>query len=1288
MMKRKILTTLSAAIVSSLFLSQTVAAAPYTRNITQGDVIITKEQCGDNCPGHKISGTTGTAGYSGTDNKIVVQSGNHKITLSDVKIDTSKVLNTCAFAINPGCAVDLTLEGNSSMKSADGWAGIYVPDKAVLNITKESTGSLSAVAGDSGAGIGGCKNDTAGISGAAGTINIYGGTIDAKGGKFGAGIGGSSEGGAGNITIDGEDVKVTATGGGTPDGGAAAGIGGGSLCDIKKNGGSLAINNGDVTAIGGKGGSKTASDIACSTLSSVYGKQVVIHAALDDKNLDKSQFNGIAWKNDKLCYVYGSAIIQAGQFTLEEGKVMVLGKGNSLTLPPDWSPYGIIAATPTAADTPDVPLEGGAIINGDIPTLQADGKLAGNFEGRVSLTKDDIVVMSSNYTGGDLLTKLVPLPEYRTVGEITKKIDLKGWTYLIDKDPKIKTIVNAKVYEVELCHPIHTNIKTTVTISPCPMDTQDNGAVKYTFDPSVNIYTGEALKPGLTLMYNNITLVPGTDYLVPPVYADNVDVGTAKVTVTGQRNFTGTKEIGFKIEPATIKDAIVTLAKPSVEYNGEQQDPGITVKLGEDENPLNAATEYDVKFLKAGTNTEAVPKDAGKYKIQINGKGNYTGTVEADFEIKPIELAVTNVTAESEKKIFDGTADIKIINVNLDMTGVLPVDADQVSAPASREKPLDAKLDGSAKGIYTTANFEAKPCIGTRGHNYLMVPAQGKATLNPAVTIVEQQGPAVSEIKITYEESPNYLGAKFRCTVNAQPEGVVYEYSMDSENAWQGSNMFDNIVPGSHHTFYVRAKAVPPNVGAGDTKPAEFTFEKLQKDQPGEFSFEYVRNTGEASFTATIPYIEGAVYAFSEEDQEDLPLSSYTTSRTKTDCKPNTDYTAYVKYLGNDIYQDSLPAKFTKTAPPLKVERPLIKPDSIEDKWFLSEKEVTITCGTEGAKIYYTIDGKNPSTEDGKMPSTTSKEYTGPFKVYDTTKVSAVAFYDGMDSSPLAEFTYQKAGDKELGTMVEKELGTDKFVYTEELTEAGFGTSEADKSIEQEMTLKLNEMGYNWNCIAFYEVKLKIGVKDKNGEVKKWEDATIENFPIKGGKGNLVVQMDCPEGTTTATHDFAVCHMFSQSAERLGVTKEMVGTMETPKVTEKDGKLQFTLTSTSPLAIAWKETKGANNNNNNNNNPSDPNADPNAAGKDGQNDPNNGDVLAGNDGTDGTNGGSVDLTGTDGTGGNGANGTAGGNDANGGKDLKSMLAPITGDSAEIVVWAVLLAGAIIAVIVAVKKRKR
>lgn len=63
-----------------------------------------------------------------------------------------------------------------------------------------------------------------------------------------------------------------------------------------------------------------------------------------------------------------------------------------------------------------------------------------------------------------------------------------------------------------------------------------------------------------------------------------------------------------------------------------------------------------------------------------------------------------------------------------------------------------------------------------------------------------------------------------------------------------------------------------------------------------------------------------------------------------------------------------------------------------------SGTEVTITCGTEGAKIYYTTDGTEPTAS--------STEYTAAISVTATVTLKAIAIKSGMNKSAVASTSY------------------------------------------------------------------------------------------------------------------------------------------------------------------------------------------------------------------------------------------------------------------------------------------
>ena len=151
------------------------------------------------------------------------------------------------------------------------------------------------------------------------------------------------------------------------------------------------------------------------------------------------------------------------------------------------------------------------------------------------------------------------------------------------------------------------------------------------------IATGEALKPALTIKNGDYTLVEGTDYSAE--YSDNVEVGTAKVAITGLGGYAGTEtEATFEIKNDFSKATIAAIAAKT--YTGKALTPAVTVKIGT--TTLKANTDYTVAY-KNNTN-------AGKATVTVTPAGSYSGAAKtATFKINKanVKAKITKITGKN-----------------------------------------------------------------------------------------------------------------------------------------------------------------------------------------------------------------------------------------------------------------------------------------------------------------------------------------------------------------------------------------------------------------------------------------------------------------------------------------------------------------------------------------------------------------------------------------------------------------------------------------------------------------
>ena len=134
-------------------------------------------------------------------------------------------------------------------------------------------------------------------------------------------------------------------------------------------------------------------------------------------------------------------------------------------------------------------------------------------------------------------------------------------------------------------------------------------------------YTGHELKQSVTVKKSGNSLQTGRDYIV--TYANNVNAGTASLTVTGTGEYHGSKTVTFKINAASISGAVVIAADQT--YTGSALKPSPTVKIGS--TVLVSGVDYTVSYENN--------INAGTALIRITGKGNYTGNAQGAFVIKP-----------------------------------------------------------------------------------------------------------------------------------------------------------------------------------------------------------------------------------------------------------------------------------------------------------------------------------------------------------------------------------------------------------------------------------------------------------------------------------------------------------------------------------------------------------------------------------------------------------------------------------------------------------------------------
>ena len=221
---------------------------------------------------------------------------------------------------------------------------------------------------------------------------------------------------------------------------------------------------------------------------------------------------------------------------------------------------------------------------------------------------------------GDFYTETIPATGHKS----------SGW--IVDKAASIG-VKGSKHKECTVCK----KVLETAEIPALSRISISKASV--TLSTSTYAYDGKAKKPGVTVKLNGKTLKNGTDYTVS--YSNNTKVGTAKVTIKGKGNYTGSVSKTYSIKNNFKKATISGISNKS--YTGKNITQSITVKYNG--KTLKKGTDYTVSY--------SSNKNIGTATVKITGKGSYTGTITKTFKINPAKQEIQKLTAKSKAFFVD-----------------------------------------------------------------------------------------------------------------------------------------------------------------------------------------------------------------------------------------------------------------------------------------------------------------------------------------------------------------------------------------------------------------------------------------------------------------------------------------------------------------------------------------------------------------------------------------------------------------------------------------------------------
>ncbi|SFB12776.1 Fibronectin type III domain-containing protein [Acetitomaculum ruminis DSM 5522] len=284
-------------------------------------------------------------------------------------------------------------------------------------------------------------------------------------------------------------------------------------------------------------------------------------------------------------------------------------------------------------------------------------------------------------------------------------------------------------------------------------------------------YNGDEITPDVMVLYSNSDLTAdeddrelalGEDYDV--TYEDNVEVGTATVTVSGIGDYQGDVTSSFEIVAANLSDLDLAyeLEKSTYTYTGKAIKPEFEYICYENENGNEIELVEDIDYTLSYKNNT----NAGTATVTIKGKGNYTGSKSVSFKITKASLKKASVN-------------LKAVNNNIQVSYKAVTNANNYTIQQYKGKKW-SNVTTTSKTSYTIKNangtVKVRVIANPKNSNYQASTSDSKSvTVLSKVTSVKAKALKGKKINVTFVKNNSASGYE-----------VTYEYQVTKTKKVKG----------------------------------------------------------------------------------------------------------------------------------------------------------------------------------------------------------------------------------------------------------------------------------------------------------------------------------------------------------------------------------------------------------------------------------------------------------------------------------------------------------------------
>lgn len=377
--------------------------------------------------------------------------------------------------------------------------------------------------------------------------------------------------------------------------------------------------------------------------------------------------------------------------------------------------------------------------NTNVGTASANVTGIGNYQGTATktfkinpktLTADMVQVTGYTLTTGDgfIYNGAIQKPAVMVADGSAMTAD----DYVVVNNGGLNVNETSSPYEITITGSNNYTGTVTKTFNIQPLSIEDAAITLYQLPDKA--YDGTEKKPGVREVVTAANIVvPTVGYDV--AYGNNINAGTATVTVTGKNNFTGTASTTFEIEKKAVNSSMITLSQENFNYTGELQKPTVTVSDKNGDTERITADDYTL------TNDGGI--EVGNYKVKIVGKRNYKGEAEKQYSIWEKDAVINHftITLGEASVEYDGTEKKPSVTVK-DGDKKLEAETDYTVVFSDNTNAGTATVTVTGKGNYTgtrntTFEITKKPLTAA------MITVSGYTTADGFIYNGKNQAPTV-----------------------------------------------------------------------------------------------------------------------------------------------------------------------------------------------------------------------------------------------------------------------------------------------------------------------------------------------------------------------------------------------------------------------------------------------------------------------------------------------------------------------------------------------------------------